>query len=245
MDDEHLRYLAESLNRLGGKWAAGSGLVRHGEIVVVPKIVDYDSTAKVHAHFGLRLLESQPSWDCCVGAGASERAAMENLVDLWVATTGQAIVELLTQAGNPASRLRPDDPGGFPGWHVVQAPPGARFTDDARVLESARSWVTSVQPLKAIQPAVNPLLNRGPHGIKLTVGNFDDYLADVEVDGEPCAPASRRLAAMPKCPLPAGVMVRLYNLLLYPSSAFARLGPLQTSLDIDHGNMIYERPYRT
>jgi Family of unknown function (DUF6348) len=215
-----LPYLAASLSRLGGTWLVDGQLVRHRDMVVGVRIDDDEDPDEVHVHFGFELSHDWgPVWDCAIGIGRNRHEALSNVVDLWVGTTGTALVELLTQDGRLAQRRWPDDPLGFPGWHVVTCPPGIRGPGHRRDIESLLAWFAQHRPLAFVSDGVKPNLHKRTQGLKFTLHNIGgESGATVELDGHrPCDEASRSLSELPPLPLEFPHIVRIFTLLLFPA----------------------------
>lgn len=110
----------------GERWRVREGLVRGpGNSAVVIRELDFDD-GPAHIDLGIDLDVKDDTapvlWDCTVGTGGTNEAAIKQAVELWAMTAGAAFMELLFQAGELADHVEGDDPEGLPGHHVIHGP---------------------------------------------------------------------------------------------------------------------------
>jgi hypothetical protein len=229
VNTEILPYLANALGTMGGgEWTVEDDTIRHRNIGIAV-LSEYSGPLDrtLHAHIGFHLTRSKILWDCSVTVGVSKEAAFRSLVDAWTRTTGSTIIELITQDGQRATRFRPNDSGGFPGWHSILSDCivlGFQEEDMRPNFERAVHWRDTVNPLRAVREAVIPYLDKGPHGLKFFVAGNNDMIANgttkasVELDGEECEAAADVLRQLPSPGLSGATWLRFYCLLLFPTA---------------------------
>jgi hypothetical protein len=229
VDREILPYLANALSAKAGEWIVDGDTIRHHDITITA-LSEYSSAQfhdTVHAHIGFYLTRSKILWDCSVSIGSERNAALQNLVDGWMKTTGSTIIELITQNGRLATRFRPNDEGGFPGWHSIRSDPivmSLQAEDLRPNVERAVRWCNTVNPLRAVREAVTPYLDTGPHGLKFFMAGNSEVAAgsgrdaSVELDGDECEAAAHVLRQLPVPGLSGMTWLRFYCLLLFPAA---------------------------
>lgn len=228
-DEELLDALASLMREHGGDWIPEDGVIRHQSMTISPLVVEKEVVAgehvQVHVHFGFQLVaHADPVWDCAVGIGATEALATENLARSWALSTGAGLVELLRQDGVKATRLRPDDPLGFPGWHIICCPIVVLGVTDVR--KQITEWIAEHAPLTHISATLKSKLTSGAHGLKIILSDFGEYFVAMELDGDPdgCQEAEDKLRDLKPPALTSEYMCRIYYILLFPETSFPGMG---------------------
>ncbi|MGI5156637.1 DUF6348 family protein [Microbispora sp. CA-102843] len=93
--------------------------------------------------------------DCVAGYGATTEEAVDRAIQIWLGTTGSAVLELLTQSGGFAAHFPPSDPEGFPGWHVIHG--GITGWGTGAGHEAVQTWATG----NVLLPHLAPVLGGG------------------------------------------------------------------------------------
>lgn len=156
--------------------------------------------------------------DCVVGFGTSGSEVARTAAQIWVSTTGRAVLELLySRRGEFADHLHATDPAGFPGWHAIIGPT-LGYGDDVATAEQLREWLIE-QMTQGLLPGLArvigaDLAQHAPHSLKLFLGG--DSVAEVRLDGDVHEEASRWLGGLDWPRLDPFPIVRTYVILVHP-----------------------------
>lgn len=208
------------LNRVRAGWSAGADGIVRGPGTLAAAIVDGGHSDHPH-HLDIAFVLNVDRWDetavldCVTGVGDDERAAVEQALQIWMATTAPTVFELLAQTREHASHFGPDDPQGFPGWHMI----GGAIVGWASGEETfeIRDWMAAATPWHELAAIVDPDLDRPAlNGIKIYVAGSPDFeTAEVRLNGRRHDAASSALQQM-AWPRPAALgSARTYCLLVH------------------------------
>ncbi|WP_217708572.1 DUF6348 family protein [Nonomuraea rhodomycinica] len=154
--------------------------------------------------------------DCATGYGTTPEETVERAIEIWLGTTGSALLELLAQDGSFAGHYAADDPDGFPGWHMIHGGiTGWGIGDD---FQAVQRWAADNPLAPHLAPALRSSFDRDHLiGVKAFFGSGgDSETAEIRVDGIHHEAASEVLAGLP-WPRPAGGMsyARTFLLLVH------------------------------
>ncbi|ONI67850.1 hypothetical protein BWI15_32775 [Kribbella sp. ALI-6-A] len=197
------------LDKLAAKLAAASGREWRvdGDVVRGPGTVgvtlgeDHSGDAgHLDLNFVLNLdrPETTTLSDCVAGYGDSVEDSVDRAIDLWLGTTGSAVFELLIQDGSFAGHFGADDPGGFPGWHLIHG--GIVGWGTGAEHQAAQLWARD----HLLAPVLAPVLTKDLQltggqlvGIKVFFGGREgSETAEVRVNGEMHETASAAIAEL-------------------------------------------------
>lgn len=158
--------------------------------------------------------------DCVAGYGSTTEHAVERAIQIWLGTTGSALLELLAQDGSFAGHFAADDPDGFPGWHAIHGGIiGWGAGDDHN---AAQRWAADNPLPPKLAPALNGTFERDYLiGIKAFFGGGQGAeTAEVRVNGVNHEAATRVLADL-DWPRPSDGMsyARTFMLLVHNEAA--------------------------
>ncbi|SDM22330.1 DUF6348 family protein [Nonomuraea jiangxiensis] len=219
-DDVVLGLVAERLSAVMGRpWEVRDGMAKGPGTLAVMLGEDHTgSAAHLDLHFVLNvdLPEETTISDCVSGYGGTVEEAVGRAVEMWLGTTGSALLELLAQDGTHAGHFPPDDPAGFPGWHAVHGGIiGWGTGDDHDVVQR---WAVDHVLLPHLAPALKGTFERERLiGVKAFFGGGEGgETAEIRVDGAYHEPGSRVLAELP-WPRPASGLsyARTFMLLIH------------------------------
>ncbi|WP_214108131.1 DUF6348 family protein [Acrocarpospora catenulata] len=134
--------------------------------------------------------------DCVVGYGATAEQVADRAIQIWLETTGSALLELLAQDGSLATHMASDHPEGFPGWHVIHG--GIIGWGTGENLETVQRWAVG----NLLLPRLAPVLSGGFErdyliGIKAFFGGGEGTeTAEIRVNGVHHEAASQVLAGL-------------------------------------------------
>jgi hypothetical protein len=134
--------------------------------------------------------------NCGTGLSADPEEAIRDAVESWRATTATVALEVLTQHGEYATHLQPQEEIGFPGWHsIVGDIMGWGFGDEQG---AKQQWLASAPPWVELAPLIRDGLDRPMlNGIKILVGQGGDFqTTEVRINGRFHEAASAALGAM-------------------------------------------------
>ncbi|WP_431682210.1 DUF6348 family protein [Kitasatospora sp. KL5] len=195
-----LALVAEQLTEISGdRWTAGPGAATGpGTIAVVPAALHGDGPA--HLDLTVLLDASRPEagavTDCVAGFGASSEPAARRAVEVWAATAGVTVLELLAHNGRFAGHLHPDDADGLPGWHAVHG--GIVAWGSGERHNAVQDWMLNRPVLPRLAGAFADGFARDRLvGVSLLFGGgAGEETAEVRVDGELHEQASKALLAL-------------------------------------------------
>ncbi|MFJ5234871.1 DUF6348 family protein [Kitasatospora sp. NPDC088391] len=152
-------------------------------------------------HFDLLLLADRDRPEtavpgCVTGIDGADQDPVRRGIEVWAATTGAALIELVAHNGRFAGHLDPGDPDGLPGWHAIHGGvvgwgTGGRFHD-------VQDWLVRNPVLPALADALDGDLGRDQLvGVQVLLGSGDGGSdAEVRVHGEVHRAGSEALAAL-------------------------------------------------
>lgn len=185
LQDVVLKAIARDLRSLGGEWqVVEAGIVGPGTTGVALSWA-HTENAPEHIDIGFVLdVGAQPQeivWDCVVGSGKTQKAALERAARTWVETTVPPLMEMLTRRQTFATTLPADDPEGLPGFQVIHGPVMTWGVGDVDALQQ---WVVDNGVLPALAETLVPRLGAGLNAIKLIFGGVaGEEMAEVTVNG--------------------------------------------------------------
>lgn len=185
LQDVVLRAIARELRSLGGEWhVVDTGVVGPGTTGVALSWA-HNENAPEHIDIGFVLdVNARPQeivWDCVVGSGKTQKAALERAAQTWVGTTVPPLLEMLTQRQTFATNLAAGDPEGLPGFRVIHGPVMTWGVGDVDALQQ---WVVDHPVLPVLAQALVPRLGSGLNAIKLIFGGpSGEETAEVTVNG--------------------------------------------------------------
>ncbi|MEV0618684.1 DUF6348 family protein [Nonomuraea sp. NPDC050404] len=206
-DDVVLGKVAERLSAaMGRPWEVRDGMAKGPGTLGVTLGPDHTgSPAHLDLDFVLNLdrrAETTVS-DCVTGYGETAERAVERAIELWLGTTGSALLELLLQDGSHAGHFAAGDPDGFPGWHAVHGGIVGWGTGDEH--DAVQRWAVQHVLLPHLAPELKGTIE-GERlvGVKAFFGGGDGTeIAEIRVGGVVHEAASRALAEL-DWPRPAG-----------------------------------------
>ncbi|UBU10160.1 DUF6348 family protein [Nonomuraea gerenzanensis] len=202
-DEVVLGRVAEQLSAATGQhWEVRDGLAEGPGTLAVRLGADHTgSPAHLDLDFVLNL--DTTISDCVTGYGATVEEAVDRAIQMWLGTTGGALLELLVQDGSHAAHFAPGDPDGFPGWHAIHGGIVGWGTGDEH--DAVQRWAVQHVLLPHLAPALKGTLER-EHlvGVKAFFGGgAGTQTAEVRVNGA-CHEAGSRALAQLDWPRPAG-----------------------------------------
>lgn len=219
-----LGMVAERLAEFDDAWASatvdGDLLRGPGTLGVVLRPNHTPAEAHVDLDFVLNVdlpVETTIS-DCCSAPGETPEEALRRAVQTWAELTAATVYELLRPANRFAEHLHAEEPGGFPGWHLITAGwMGFGFGDPAPLAQ----WATDEHAVTALAPVIERGLTRPQlNGVKLLFGGTaGNEIAEVRINGVEDDRASRALAKLPWPRLEEPVFARAFLLLVHPEGA--------------------------
>ncbi|PBC76252.1 hypothetical protein BX265_0958 [Streptomyces sp. TLI_235] len=134
--------------------------------------------------------------DCVSGIEAGAEPALRRAVEVWAATTGVTLLELLAHNGRFAGHLHPDDADALPGWHAVHGGIVGWGAGDRQ--GAVQDWMLARPVLPRLAAALADGFDRDRLvGISLLFGGgAGRETAEVRVDGELHEQASKELLAL-------------------------------------------------
>ncbi|MFI6604231.1 DUF6348 family protein [Nonomuraea sp. NPDC050536] len=200
-DDQILTLIAEHLTNLQGyPWQVRDGLVK-GPANTGILLANEHSGSEEHFdfHFVANLDHPKETTipDCVSGYGGSAESQAESAIHIWASTTGWALLELMTQDESFTTHLQPDDPDGFPGWHLIHGGILGWGTGDHS--SAAQNWLMNTKLARALGDIMPGPFDRDELvGIKVIFGgNTASPIAEVRVNGIVDGPASQAVLNMP------------------------------------------------
>ncbi|MEV4559215.1 DUF6348 family protein [Kitasatospora sp. NPDC049285] len=134
--------------------------------------------------------------DRVAGIGAGSEEAVRRAVEVWAATSGVTMLELVAHNGRFAGHLDPLDQDGLPGWHAIHGGMVGWGTGERH--HAVQDWLVRHPVLPALAPALAGPLGRDQL-VGVTVffgGRPGEETAEVLVDGRVHEAASKALAAL-------------------------------------------------
>ncbi|MBF8191231.1 hypothetical protein ITP53_37095 [Nonomuraea sp. K274] len=166
--------------------------------------------------------------DCVAGYGGTTEEAVDRAIQIWLGTTGSALLELLAFRDGPdpatpdgfpgayAGHFAPDDPDGFPGWHAVHGGIIGWGTGDDH--DAVQRWAVGTALLPHLAPALKGTFGRDHLiGVKAFFGGGQGgETAEIRANGAHHEAGSQALAAL-DWPRPASGLAyaRTFILLLH------------------------------
>lgn len=184
LDRDHMvRTLATRLSDLAGTWTPDGVTIRsEGSPLIVVADLHDGAQDPNHVDVGVALNPDHPDapvlWDCAAGSGRTPVEIAETAAHMWLETTGNTVLELLTQKGDFASHIPGDDPAGLSGFHVIHGPVLPFGADREPLLR----WVLENPLLPALRDTLPAHLDDAVNGVKLLFGG-DPETVEVRVNG--------------------------------------------------------------
>ncbi|MFD7653364.1 DUF6348 family protein [Actinosynnema sp. NPDC059797] len=206
LDRDHLVHaLAQRLNALAGSWSpvAGGVLLDEGPSVVVVTDLHDGTEHPNHIDVGFAPNPQHPDklvlWDCAVGHGRTPAEVAEAAAAMWLAGTGKAVLELLTQEGEFATHLPSTTPEGLAGHHVIHGPVVPMGGHGVPLVQ----WVLANPLVPALREALPAHLDQPLNGVKVLFGGAGPgEHAEVRVNGGLVDTPTAALRALPWPRLP-------------------------------------------
>ncbi|MFB4275589.1 MULTISPECIES: DUF6348 family protein [unclassified Nonomuraea] len=199
-DDVVLGMVAEQLSTaMGRPWEVRDGMAKGPGTVAVRLGADHTGSAS-HLDLDFVLNVERPEdttiSDCVAGYGATTEEALDRAVQVWLGTTGSALLELVVQDGSHAAHFAPGDPDGFPAWHAIHGGITGWGTGDDH--DAVQRWAVQHVLLPHLAPALKGTLERGQLvGVKAFFGGGEGgETAEIRVDGAYHEAGSRALAEL-------------------------------------------------
>lgn len=209
------RALIPELNAIAGRWFEEGDSLRDDNALV--RVINRHPCAPGHIDFGFVLTASGGAfavWDCIAGGQAEDEDAATLAARLWSRTTAPVLLELRSQREDLATNSLGDPLLGLAGWHSVHGPIVAYGTGDATPLQQ---WLLENPVIPRLGETLRKALpSRGPHGVKFILGDFDEPLAEVRVDGARNDACSEALLAFPWPRTRSGSAARFFVLFVNP-----------------------------
>jgi len=206
--------LAEMLNELMPGWVVQApGFVRGPDALAVA-ITNGHSDSPVHLDLDFILnvdnREKTSIIDCVdepfprmmallAAAGPADDldylgSAVRRAVQMWLESTGQAVLSLLGQPASQSAHFAGHDPLGFPGWHTIASPVSGWSFDDNPIAE----WMVSAAPWHQLAADIEPEIDRAYlNGIKLFLAAAPNSVeAEVRINGRRNDSASEALIGL-------------------------------------------------
>lgn len=215
-DDVVLGMVAERLSAaMGRPWEVRDGIAKGPGTVAVRLGADHTGSP-AHLDLDFVLSAGMTIGDCVAGYGATVEAAVDRAIQVWLGTTGGAVLELLVQDGSHAAHFAPGDPDGLPGWHAIHGGITGWGTGDDH--DAVQRWAVQHVLLPHLAPVLKGTFEQ-EHlvGVKAFFGGGEGgETAEIRVDGAYHKAGSRALAEL-DWPRPAdGVSyARTFVLLLH------------------------------
>ncbi|MFC5832737.1 DUF6348 family protein [Nonomuraea insulae] len=215
-DDVVLGMVAERLSAaMGRPWEVRDGIAK-GPGTVAVRLGAGHTGGPAHLDLDFVLSADMAIGDCVAGYGATVEAAVDRAIQVWLGTTGGAVLELLVQDGSHAAHFAPGDPDGLPGWHAIHGGITGWGTGDDH--DAVQRWAVQHVLLPHLAPVLKGTFER-EHlvGVKAFFGGGEGgETAEIRVDGAYHEAGSRALAEL-DWPRPAdGVSyARTFVLLLH------------------------------
>lgn len=215
-DDVVLGMVAERLSAaMGRPWEVRDGIAK-GPGTVAVRLGAGHTDGPAHLDLDFVLSADMAIGDCVAGYGATVEAAVDRAIQVWLGTTGGAVLELLVQDGSHAAHFAPGDPDGLPGWHAIHGGITGWGTGDDH--DAVQRWAVQHVLLPHLAPVLKGTFER-EHlvGVKAFFGGGEGgETAEIRVDGAYHEAGSRALAEL-DWPRPAdGVSyARTFVLLLH------------------------------
>ncbi|GAA4563128.1 DUF6348 family protein [Planotetraspora kaengkrachanensis] len=199
-DEVVLDKLARRLSAAtGDPWAARGSMIKGPGTLGIFLGEDHTGSAKhldLNFVFNLdRPVETSIS-DCTTGFGSTVEEAVDRAIEMWLGTTGAALLELLRRDGSFAAHFPADDPDGFPGWHTIHG--GISGWGAGEGHDVVQHWLIDNPLLPRLAPALHDALDRGSLiGVKVFFGGrAGRETAEVRVNGGVHEGASLALAGL-------------------------------------------------
>ncbi|MEV0385359.1 DUF6348 family protein [Nonomuraea sp. NPDC050643] len=195
-DDVVLGMVAEHLSAaMGRPWRVIGGLAQ-GPGTLAVRLGDDHTGDPAHLDLDFLLNEDTTISDCVAGYGRTTEEAVDRAVQVWLGTTGSALLELLVQDGTHAGHFAPDDPDGFPGWHAVHGGITGWGTGDDH--DAVQRWAVQHALLPHLAPVLKGAFERDHLvGVKAFFGGGGGTeAAEIRVDGAYHEAGSRALAGL-------------------------------------------------
>ena len=211
--------VAAALNEArGGGWTAvEGGLVRGPGTLAVAVTANHSEEPR---HLDLEFVlnaerrDETAIIDCVTGMARDVEAAIQQAIHMWMTTTAAAGFELLNQRGEDAAHFDPNDPQGFPGWHMIGGTVlGWGLSDESAIGD----WMAAVAPWNALASVIEPGLDRPMlNGIKFYLASSEGFeAAEVRINGLRHDPSSMALAHMDWPRTQTLTAARTYTVLLH------------------------------
>ncbi|WP_161714554.1 MULTISPECIES: DUF6348 family protein [unclassified Nonomuraea] len=203
-DDVILGMIADRLSAaMGRPWQVEggvAGVMAKGPGTLAVMLGDDHSGGPRHLDLDFVLNVDRPGdttiSDCVAGYGGTPEEALDRAVQVWLGTTGSALLELLVQDGSHAGHFGPGDPDGFPGWHAIHGGIIGWGTGDDH--EAVQRWAVQHVLLPHLAPALKGTFEReGLIGVKAFFGGGEGTeTAEVRVNGAYHETGSRALTEL-------------------------------------------------
>ncbi|MFD1545891.1 DUF6348 family protein [Nonomuraea guangzhouensis] len=178
-------------------WHATDGMVKGSGSVAI--VLGEDHTGNPgHLDLDFVLNVDQPEdttiSDCVAGYGGTPEETVDRAIQIWLDTTGSALLELLSQDGSFAGHFAPDAPDGFPGWHAIHGGITGWGTGDDFL--AVQHWAVDHPLLSVLAPVLGSTFDRDHLiGIKAFFGGGKETeTAEIRVNGVHHEAASEMLA---------------------------------------------------
>ncbi|HEY2515375.1 MAG TPA: DUF6348 family protein [Polyangiaceae bacterium] len=209
------RALLPELNAIAGKWFEEGDSLRDDNALV--RVTNRHPGGPGHIDVGFVLSSSGGAfavWDCVAGGQAEDEDAATFAARLWSQTTAPVLLELRSQREDLATNSLGDPALGLSGWHSVHGPIVAYGSGDGALLQE---WLLEhpVVPLLG-ETLRKTLLSRGPHGVKFVLGDFDEPIAEVRIDGVRNDACCDALLALPWPRARRSCAARFFVLFVHP-----------------------------
>ncbi len=201
-DDVVLGMVAARLSAaMGRPWEVRDGLAK-GPGRVAVRLGGGDGHTAEPGHLDLDFVldvehpERATIADCVAGYGATAEEAVERAVQVWLGTTGSALLELLVHDGSHAGHFASGDPDGFPGRHAIHGGITGWGTGDDH--DAVQRWALQHVLLPHLAPALKGAFEREELvGVKAFFGGGEGgETAEIRVNGDHHEAGSRALAEL-------------------------------------------------
>lgn len=218
-DDEFLAMVRDRVGQIAPA-LVGQSQIRDGLLVGLPawSVMMLPNHTDSASHFDIGFNADLDSGlggivtDCLSGVGPMPDA-LEQVLRIWLETSGACFLELLTRNGRYASRLDAGSPVGLPGWQVIVSPvTGYSYGAGDAGGKALRNAMLRNAVLSQLADHLLPLLTRpGNNGIKIFYfRGLESAIAEIRVNGVADPVASQALADLEWPAITEPAVVRCY-----------------------------------